>query len=192
MTTKSQIEKAKECFLAKYNPSRSTDVALGLAISVSLQRNPTYSQKHDPLVREAFRAEWRNMLRTVSLNASLFHEMSQACDLILWFRDEMRHKLADGCLDASLSDTAFRVSHAQKSIAVYLKHLWCIGLVRTPVLCPVDRRIMTVSNAPYPLRSWTLVDEIDLHKDQVRHLLNCARRSGFSLAEWELLKFQAM
>ena len=42
----------------------------------------------------------------------------------------------------------FRVSHAQKSLSLLLKHAWCHGLMDEPPSCPVDRLILTAADAP--------------------------------------------
>jgi len=85
----------------------------------------------------------------------------------------------------------FRLSHAQKSLSVYCKHLWCMCKMGEPATCPVDRGIL---RAVYPRQDvplWTEVDKIDTHKEQLRRLQDGADAKGQSLAVWELLTFQA-
>jgi hypothetical protein len=88
-------------------------------------------------------------------------------------------------------EQGFRVSHSQKSISVYLKHLWCLGMIETPPFCPVDRSVLCLVNYPYP--RWCFVNCINLYKNQVAAIVagknNNPLYDGDSIAVWELFEF---
>ena len=44
-------------------------------------------------------------------------------------------------------EPGFRVSHAQKSLGLVLKHYWCLDLVAMPPQCPVDRAALLAAGA---------------------------------------------
>jgi hypothetical protein len=83
-------------------------------------------------------------------------------------------------------DAGFRVSHAQKSLAVYLKHLWCLGRIDAPPECPVDSVVLRNAGLVYPATRWAFVNTMEQHRCQISVLATRAAEAGLSLAEWEL------
>lgn len=84
--------------------------------------------------------------------------------------------------------TGFRISHSQKSISVFLKHLWCMGRIPMPFQCPVDYTILKRLPHERRPRAWTQIDDIELHKESISALSQLAHPKP--LAVWELLSFQ--
>jgi len=103
--------------------------------------------------------------------------------------ETLKQTMNDRFADCLRSD-GFRVSHAQKSLSVFLKHLWCIGEIATPPQCPVDAIILAKAGLRYPDTRWTYVNSVEEHRRKVAFLDECARASGLRLAEWELKAFQ--
>lgn len=182
---------AKENFLERYNPERSLETAARRAIGAALGRNLTYRDANDVVSRAALRLEWQTRLEQVAQDGSLFGSLEDSYPIVQRFRDEMRAAISKGFALRRLPDANFRISHAQKSISVYLKHLWCMGLIKIPAICPVDRVIMTAARAPAALRAWGHVDDINHHKQQIQYLWECAMRERVALAKWELLSFRS-
>ncbi|WP_288371672.1 hypothetical protein [uncultured Algoriphagus sp.] len=92
-------------------------------------------------------------------------------------------------LKAYASDFAFvtlRFGHAQKVLNLYLKYLWCLGLVQEPPHFPVDRLIqkkMKIKNTT----NWTKDMEEDQYTQVIEEARTIAERENFrSIATLEL------
>ena len=81
----------------------------------------------------------------------------------------------------------YKVSHAQKSLSLFLKYLWCYGLKDTPPACPIDRQILQeakTADRSITLKNWTSLDS----KEDYEQLLNALNKwaDSTSIAEKEL------
>jgi hypothetical protein len=86
----------------------------------------------------------------------------------------------------------FRVAHAQKSLALLLKHYWCLGRADTPPCCPLDRRVLRAAGSSPAAARWTDIDALDDYRRKVALLEAAAHldpRGPLGLAEWELITF---
>ena len=84
----------------------------------------------------------------------------------------------------------FNIGVAQKLLNLQLKYLWCMGEIKTPPHCPVDRIIldMTELKGQY---NWTEIDSIPRYKEIIRVITKQASDDGFkNIAEWELCKYR--
>lgn len=186
----------KESFLNRYNPNQTLDKAIASAIGAAVQHNSLYRPGARPKDKMAVRCEWRKYLQSL---IELYNKDSYCTDQnyehdIENLKSLMNEKFARIFYDENhpkfRTDPGFRVSHAQKSIAVFLKHSWCMGLVNTPPQCPVDRIILSASGKQYPDTKWGYVNTIEEHRIKVGYLLEAVQRDNEnSLAEWELKKF---
>lgn len=169
-------------FLVKYNSSRTVEEALSKSIKAAVQHNKLYF-KVTNRDRAIIRSSW--ILKLIELQNIFTAE--------IW--DETRYEneiitLKNFMNDRFGNSIDFRISHSQKSIGVFLKHLWCLDLISTPPQCPVDRIILTRAKAPYSQRSWGYVNDIETHKIKYNYIRNAALKDGFdSVSEWELLNF---
>lgn len=86
-------------------------------------------------------------------------------------------------------DNGFRIAHAQKSLSIFLKHMWCNNLItEIPPVCPIDGVILKYCGCFAP---WTKVNSIDSYNEQLAIVENKKRMDGFeSLAEWEVCKYK--
>lgn len=68
----------------------------------------------------------------------------------------------------------------QKLLNLYLKYLWCIGLIHKPPNCPIDKTIL--DNIGYDI-NWTKMD-----RKQYRNAIKKIdlKKGERSIAEWEL------
>jgi hypothetical protein len=97
-------------------------------------------------------------------------------------------------------ESGFRFAHAQKSLSITLKHLWCREELSSnepkyyPPVCPIDGKILKKVGC---YDSWTKVNYVNrtditpnntpVYQDHLRLIKDYARQNGFdSLAEWEL------
>jgi hypothetical protein len=175
------IKEAMDCFLKQYNTNRTAEKAASRAISAAVQRNKIYTTK-DYSLRAEIRKQWATELKNIAerVKAESMDEqayLNQVLDL-------------KKILNSRFSDVDFRISHSQKSISVYLKHLWCLGDLNTPPQCPVDRIILTKIGVNYDDRKWGYVDSIEEHMRKYELIKEFAQSKGFdSTSEWELIAF---
>lgn len=83
-------------------------------------------------------------------------------------------------------EPGFRISHAQRSLGLVLKHYWCLGLIPMPPECPVDRPILVASRAGELNSKWTDVNSIASHQVKMGFIAAAAQNEGLEIAEWEL------
>ena len=83
-------------------------------------------------------------------------------------------------------EPGFRISHAQKSLSLVLKHYWCLGIGAMPPECPVDRPILVAARAGELNSKWTDVNSIAAHQVKMGFIAEAAAREGLEIAEWEL------
>lgn len=89
-------------------------------------------------------------------------------------------------------EPGFRISHAQMSLSLVLKHYWCLGLIAMPPQCPVTRAVLLAAKAGEPNSKWTDVNAIEAHRLKVVWLAKAAAEEGLELAEWELKTTNAL
>lgn len=65
----------------------------------------------------------------------------------------------------------FRISHSQKSISVFVKHLWCMDVISEPNICPVDRIILGKTEVRKNKDiNWGYVNSIEEHKRKFTYI----------------------
>lgn len=211
------IEQAKRKFLDRYNPEREVDTALSQAIKAAVGHNRLYHANLPYISRREIRDVWAGYLKIIAHQFTLiaqrlddgpvnwddpqaFREQQFATPcpmnlrpygaqaelryvaLITGLRDEMNRRFR-----RHFCDGGFRISHSQKSISVFLKHLWCMGHSPMPIQCPIDRHILALLPNGKQFGPWTLVNDIQIHSATILALKQIA--GAKSLAEWELVNF---
>lgn len=96
-------------------------------------------------------------------------------------------QLADG-LSAEhpllLREGRFRIGPAQKALNLYIKYLWCAGLLRVaPPHCPFD--FFVINRLGLHIR-WTELDSMADYEQLVAAARAAAAAHGAGLAQWEL------
>lgn len=88
-------------------------------------------------------------------------------------------------------DNEFRIAHAQKSLSICLKHLWCRGELEDniPPLCPVDGILLkSVHNND----SWTKVNSIEVYEEHIKLFKKAQQKEGYdNLSSWELMTWNS-
>ena len=184
---------AKRDYLARYNHELTEERAVSRAISAACQHNSLYEPLIGTRVRQEVRTYWAELLHHMAQT----YTVQQTCDRYLRDVHEMVVRMNETFAQAFRTqphprygyDPGFRVSHSQKSLSVYLKHLWCLGVVASPPQCPVDAQILKKAGIRYPEARWACVNSIPEHQAKVAVLSRKAEASGLTLAEWELLQF---
>jgi hypothetical protein len=174
----------KEEFINKHNPSKTIKKSLSASISASVQHNKLYKS---PLISNNIKKQVRDFWSSkLILIKEKYVENNWGSDkhneIIIDLKNEM-NKEFENLID-------FRISHSQKSISVFFKHLWCLGLINTPPQCPVDRIILTRINLPINERKWGYIDDIEIHKNKIEKIKKTSQKEGYvNISEWELDNF---
>ena len=189
-----ELAPLKRRFLKKYNKSLSVNEAARRAMAAATQHNSLYAKNASVEQKARLRSDWRDFLLSLEARYRKPRSGEFLIKDILLLRRRMnahhgtafrttRHPRFN-------TDPGFRLSHAQKSITVFLKHLWCLGRIAEPPHCPVDGIILGKAGLKYPKTKWGYVNDLATHCGQIKCLRAAANRSKQSLAEWELRKFK--
>lgn len=95
--------------------------------------------------------------------------------------DQLRKELLDSYKGASI-----HLSHAQKSLSVFLKYLWCLNIISTPPACPIDRKVLSsIKNCQ--VKNWTELKD----KEEYRSILHSLDKLSKpkKLAQTELINW---
>ena len=149
-----------------------------MSVLGALGRSKTYSKSVSVQDKSLFRI-------------SLREKLSEIGDKYISTTPEEEHlsninKIADDLtsnFSHCLENGRFRIGIAQKALNLYLKYLWCVGLIPMPPHCPFDSII--IGHLPECKHlNWTANDSID----DYQKLVNAARKKadGKPIAEWEL------
>jgi hypothetical protein len=170
-------------------------MALNKAIGAAVGRNKLYSSNNKIKERIDCKKYWKEFLISIgSKYKDIYYDESQYLIDIEFLKCEMNKRFSrifvkeeDIKIDL---DSGFRISHAQKSISVYLKHLWCMGLFGTPPQCLIDRKILSSILKNKYVSSWIKVNSIESHGSLVQIIKIVAEIDGCkSIAIWELLNY---
>jgi hypothetical protein len=80
----------------------------------------------------------------------------------------------------------FRIGPAQKALNLYLKYLWCAGIIPMPPHCPIDAIVLRAIDVGYPLK-WTQMYSTKQYAEVILKLKQIAGKTP--LAEWELYEW---
>ncbi len=88
-----------------------------------------------------------------------------------------------------LQNGCFRVRLAQKALNLYLKYLWCLGVIPEPPHCPFDSLVIARLRGYHGPASWVILET----EAEYRALIQAAKATaqGESLATWELKLYNA-
>lgn len=188
------IDEKKLQFLMKYNAEKTVDKAVSRAIAASVQHNSLYAPGISPEEKEAVRGDWRSFL--VGIIGKYKNQQTVGeyeCDF-LKLQEQMNNQFAHAFYQTPhpkyKTDPGFRVAHAQKSLSVFLKHLWCMDEVDTPPQCPVDRVVLEIAGLKYDKAKWGYVNSIEEHRRKISQLISAKNDDQEPLAVWELKKFK--
>ena len=188
------LAEQKTRFLRRFGANGGVAVArtraLQDAIASAVLKNALYAPAATAADRQAVGAGWKQLLETIA--AEYVEPVSSEkyeTDLVRlqshmnrgfgqYFRQARHPKFG--------YEPGFRVSHAQKSLSLVLKHFWCLGLVAMPPECPVDRPVLVAARAGELNSKWTDVNSIAAHQHKMQFLAEAAAKENLPVAEWEL------
>ena len=82
----------------------------------------------------------------------------------------------------------YKLGVAQKFLNLSLKYHWCMGWIKEPPHCPVDRIILSKTDLKGKL-NWTEIRDIDTYKEAIKSIERKASKKSLSLAKYELKVF---
>lgn len=170
----------KEEFVQRYNPKGSVAVAAYSAIAAAARHNELYAESISDSEKQTIRAKWKKKLEEIS------ERYIDPVDLQSFLEDIVTlQKTMSTEFPRALKE--FKISHAQKSLSVFLKHAWCLDLIPEPPACPIDRLVFKLAGVTNV--NWTQVTSIGEYIQHVTVLQSTAERAGMTLAQWELQEF---
>lgn len=185
------VEHAKQLFLQRYNNfDFSRRVAASKAISAAVQHNLLYAPSTNSKDKESIRIYWESCLEEVGDEFKNNISVQTYEVIVEQLKKGMNRRFGEFFNNGSPYGSMFRISHSQKSISVYIKHLWCAGIIPEPKVCPVDRIILSATSAKKMKDvSWGHVNSIEEHRRKFKYIIEEASAQNMSIAVWELLKF---
>jgi hypothetical protein len=181
-------------FLRSFGPDAGETVArqraLQDAIASALLKNAIYAPAATAANRHETGVGWKQLLDELAAEyATPATREKYENDLVrlqahmnrhfgLYFRQARHPKFG--------YEPGFRISHAQQSLGVVLKHYWCLDLIAMPPECPVDRPVLVAARAGELNSKWTDVNSIVSHQFKMGWLADAAANEELSIAEWEL------
>jgi hypothetical protein len=179
----------KDIFLDKYNPKRDMQFALTQSIKASLQHNPTYTKDIDDFLKTEFRDYWKVRLQQIGEYFLEVRDLNFYLDQVVLFTAEMNSKFFQVLSPNKENyENGFRIAHSQKSISVYLKHLWCMDVIPAPPSCPLDRIISERAGITLHV-SWTKMNKISDVELALNLFQKLATHQNKALCDWELELF---
>ncbi|PKQ16372.1 MAG: hypothetical protein CVT67_05325 [Actinobacteria bacterium HGW-Actinobacteria-7] len=184
----------KSRFLKRFGAARDMSAARALAlreaVGSAVTKNALFAPKATTSDRYEVDTGWKQLLESYAakyVKPVSSEEYEQ--DLVRLTAGMNRHFGAHFRQDRHPKfgyEPGFRVSHAQMSLSLVLKHYWCLGLVAMPPQCPVSRVVLLAARAGELNSKWTDVNSIEAHRIKVKWLFEAAGHEGLELAEWEL------
>jgi hypothetical protein len=193
------LDGLKEEFVRTYFPDYPANATfspddceiLGKSVNAAIARNPTYNHGHatgkDKLEIKEF---WKQELRKV---ASKYKTSKQSADTyvedVKFLKNAVNKHFANKVWLNNTLSNGLRISHAQKSLAVYLKYLWCLNdKMPDPPCCPVDSTVL--GECKMAGKRWTKIDSIREFRSILETVNEKTKTEQFpSIAQWELCIF---
>jgi len=194
---KCALTKAKTAYLNRYNRDQDINKAISRAIAASVQHNSLYATKISPEKKADIKKYWQVFLKSLIEKYKDQQSTSTYESDIEALKSSMNERFSDSFKKdihpRYKYDQGFRISHAQKSISVFLKHLWCLGEIARPPQCPVDAIILKKARCKNRDIKWCYVNSIEIHNQKISLLQDEVNKnrdgSKWHLAEWELVRF---
>ena len=185
------IQLLMDNYLEKYNYSRNVRDALSSSIKAAVQHNKLYANNVPVSRKKYIRDYWGTCLEEIGWEFKKKVSIKNYEKLIQGLQLQMNREFGEEFANGVINVSMFRLSHAQKSISVYIKILWCMGQIQEPEICPVDRIILSKTKARNSnLVLWGYVNTIDEHRNKFKYIQDAAELSKMSVAMFELVIFQ--
>lgn len=87
-----------------------------------------------------------------------------------------------------LGPDGYKYGVAQKLLNLAVKYLWCLGHIKEPPHCPVDR--IVINKTKYKNKvNWTKIKEKEPYENVIEEIKELASAKNLTPAQWELLNY---
>ena len=190
----SDLADQQKLFLRSFGAPEGMSVARARAFQDALASAVLHNALYAPATKANERheviAEWKKVLADIASGYARRHgtehyehdllrlEAHMNCHFGMYFRQTRHPKFG--------YEPGFRISHAQMSLGLVLKHYWCLGTIEMPPQCPVGRTVLVAARAGELNSKWNDVNSIEAHRAKVKWIKAAATAEDLSIAEWEL------
>lgn len=187
-----ETTEAIELFYKKLKIEQSSidlNQAARMAIKAAVERNPTYSDDaniekiHKTWIEDLISLfdKYKNKGQTKEVFVADVMELQRRMNKA--FPDSFKNN--GKSLGKNKYDPVFRIAHSQKSLSIFLKHMWCITPnMPMPPVCPIDRNILKEAKIYEP---WTKLNCVEKYNEWLNKIEYVAGKEP--LARWELVKW---
>lgn len=173
------------------NPGNNPEKAAALAIRAAVERNPTYKSGITKKEKSDIHKTWTKLL----IDKLDKYKKCQGKKAFIKDVKDIYNKMNSDKFKRLFSNNGrgkddkypkeFRIAHAQKSLSIFLKHMWFnIEDMPEPPVCPIDGVILKAvgSNG-----AWTKLNDLKTYTNYLDEVEKFANAKGMSLAKWELI-----
>ena len=158
-----------------------------LSIGGAFQRANIYKTSENNIVHSEFKIKLREFIETniipVYVNLPNVSD-NQHCKNI-----QNISNWATSQYSSLFIKNKFRIGICQKLLNLYLKYLWCAGIINEPPHCPIDRTILSkIFKSDIP--NWTNINQINQYMSYISEIKRVSDNAGMSIALWELNTYQ--
>ena len=151
-------------------------IALSNTHSSSFQHARVYTKDVADSDREKFQKRFREKLAKLEQAYKNRVSEDEHIQNIQAFADQLSREFPQVLVNGRM-----RTGVAQKAVNLYLKFLWCLGLIQEPPHCPIDGIVLIeVGDSS----NWTELDGVDSYREIINKIKAVAGEQ--SLSEWEL------
>jgi hypothetical protein len=164
--------------------------SLSLKAAISRNKIKIYQNNTSDKDKEKFRENLKKLIFKYSENYLQHVPEEKHCKAIV----DISSKISDAHSEI-LINGRFRIGNSQKLLNMFLKYLWCVGLVKLPPHMPIDGIVLNKFKSRFKDEkhknikildmNWTEIDDIEKYKE----IIECIKQHQVedSLAEEELL-----
>jgi hypothetical protein len=88
-----------------------------------------------------------------------------------------------------LGKNGYKYGVAQKLLNLALKYYWCLGLIKEPPHCPVDKIVIDKTSFRGKV-NWTQIVAEREYLNIISAIRSLAEKDNFSIAQWELNNYE--
>lgn len=187
------------------------EMAMRGAISASVSETKVYTENTSNDQKENAKKKWEAYIREIAKGYKSLRSRDDFISDVIRLQDMINSDQNINHIFCKLDEYGniiadeygIRIAQCQKSLSIYLKYLWCYGLIKTPPVCPIDRVILSICKEYYRQntniadsqekielcsKNWTRLDDINVYRRMVEITEEVAG-SQICTAEWELVKW---
>lgn len=151
---------------------------LALSVAAAFARSCIYDSQANESDRESLRKDLKLRLSGYAAKYAVPVDDDQHNKHIIELASQMTQAFGN-----VLHEKTLRIGTAQKALNLYLKYLWCVGVVAEPPHCPIDAIVLQRAAKLEPPIYWTKIKNIGEYMRCIEAVRLVA--GDKSLAQWE-------